>query len=73
MEIICVDKWNDTEDIKCWKPSKRIARAEWYEAQETIEIPHSSLFATKESIRVDAKGRLSPPHRCDFREASDCI
>ena len=66
MEIICVDQKNDTVVIKCWKPSERTARTEWYEAQETMEIPHSSLFATKDAIRVDAKGRLSGSHRCHF-------
>ena len=55
MEIICVDKRNDTVVIKCWKPSERMARTEWYEAQETMEIPYSGLFATKEAIRVDLK------------------
>ena len=66
IKVICVDHKNDTLVIRCWKPSARMARIEWYEAQKMMEVPHGSLFPREESVRVGSKRRMSRSHRCHF-------
>ena len=66
VEIKCVNKRDDTVIAKCWEPTSRTARVEWYEVKPTIEIPMRELFHRNVATRVDAKGQLSHSRRCHF-------
>ena len=67
VEIEYVDKRNNTVIAKCWEPTSRMARVDWYKVKRNIEIPLQELFHRNEATRVDARGKLSHSQRRHFK------
>ena len=66
VEIECVNTAKNTVIARCWEPTPRMARVEWYEFKRTIVIPHQELFHRTEATRVNARGQRSYSLRCHF-------
>ena len=47
VEIEFVNKREETVIAKCWEPTSRTARVEWYEVKQTIKIPTRELFTDR--------------------------